>query len=239
MKLLNLLYKRETATPMLALTFASAVSVSLVMARMVWTGNFRFGFLVWNLFLAWLPLIFALLARERYQNATRQDWRFAGLAGAWLLFFPNAPYIFTDVIHLTYGPYRHFWADLMLILISAFTGLVLGFVSLYLMQSVVARMYGRPASWFFVAAVAGLSSFGIYLGRFLRFNSWDVLVKPAKLYHGINLWAADPLANANTFAFPVLFATFLFISYVLLYALTHLPQPQAAPATTGASTVKT
>lgn len=226
MKLLKLLYKRETAAPMAALTFASAASVTLVIARMAWIGNFRYAFLVWNFFLAWLPLIFALLARERHQIGARPDWRFAGLAGAWLLFFPNAPYIFTDVIHLTYGPYRHFWVDLMLILINAFTGLVLGFVSLYLMQSVVARMYGRAASWFFVAAVAGLSSFGIYLGHFLRFNSWDVLVKPAKLYHGINLWATDPLANANTFAFPVLFATFLFISYVLLYALTHLPQTQ-------------
>jgi uncharacterized membrane protein len=94
------------------------------------------------------------------------------------------------------------------------------------MQSVVARMYGRAASWFFVAAVAGLSSFGVYLGRFLRFNSWDVLTNPVELYHGINHWASDPLANANTFAFPVLFATFLFIAYVLLFALTHLPRPQ-------------
>jgi uncharacterized membrane protein len=226
MKLLKLLYKHETAAPMGALTFASAASVMLVIARMAWIGNFRYAFLVWNLVLAWLPLIFALLARGRYQSGARQDWRFAGLAGAWLLFFPNAPYIFTDVIHLTYGPYRHFWVDLTLILISAFTGLVLGFVSLYLMQLVVVRMYGRTASWFFVAAVAGLSSFGIYLGRFLRFNSWDVLTKPVKLYHDINSWVADPLANANTFAFPVLFATFLFIAYVLLFALTHLPQRQ-------------
>lgn len=233
MKFLNIIYKRETAAPLWALTFASAASVMLVIARIAWIGNFRYAFLVWNLILAWLPLIFALLARERYQGGERPDWRFASLAGAWLLFFPNAPYIFTDVIHLTYGPYRHFWVDLMLILINAFTGLVLGFVSLYLMQSVVARMYGRAASWFFVAAVAGLSSFGIYLGRFLRFNSWDVLIKPAKLYHGINHWASDPLASANSFAFPVLFATFLFISYVLMYALTHLPQPPPLPTLLG------
>jgi uncharacterized membrane protein len=238
MKLLKLLYNRETAAPMLALTFASTSSVALVIARMAWTGNFRLTFLVWNLFLAWLPLIFALLAHERYQNGARQDWRFAGMAGTWLLFFPNAPYIFTDVIHLTYGPYGHFWVDLTLILICGFTGLVLGFVSLYLMQSVVARMYGRAASWFFVVAVAGLSSFGIYLGRVLRFNSWDVLIKPVKLYHGINHWASDPLASANSFAFPVLFATFLFIAYVLLYALTQLPQAQPITAPNAGSPVE-
>ena len=115
---------------------------------------------------------------------------------------------------------------------------VLGFVSLYLMQSVVRRVYGRAAGWFFVAAVAGLSSFGIYLGRFLRFNSWDVLVNPVKLYYSINAWAADPLVTSNSFAFPVLFATFSFITYVLLYALTHLPQTHLGVSPKTATTVK-
>jgi uncharacterized membrane protein len=118
--------------------------------------------------------------------------------------------------------------------------LVLGFLSLYLMQSLVAQRFGRAAGWLFIAAVAGVSSFGVYLGRFLRFNSWDVAIRPAKLYHGINAWAADPMASSNSFAFPVLFATFLFLAYVMLYALTYLPsavqmqrdwQTQAHPAT--------
>jgi len=230
MKLLNLLFKRETATPMLALTLASAVCAAMVLGRIAWTGKIRYAFLIWNLFLAWLPLVIAVVACEQFRKNPKPSWRFATLAGAWLLFFPNAPYIFTDLIHVTNRYFAHFWVDLTLVLLCAFTGLVLGFVSLYLMQSVVARIYGRAASWFFVAAVAGLSSYGVYLGRFLRFNSWDVLVKPVELYHGINRWASDPLANANTFAFPVLFATFLFIAYVLLYALTHLPKPQLETA---------
>src|SRR5580704_17948875 len=99
MKLLKLAFKRETAIPVLALTFASAVCVALVCARIIWTGNGRAAFLLWNLFLAWLPLFFALLACDHYQNAAGRNWRFVGFAGAWLLFFPNAPYIFTDLIH--------------------------------------------------------------------------------------------------------------------------------------------
>ncbi len=262
MKILKIAFQRETAAPVLALTFASAVSVALVIARVVWTGQIRYGFLIWNLFLAWLPLIFALLAHEHYRNGTRtkensgeptpdpskegnsprarqtsipllgevtggfrnRNWRFAGLTAAWLLFFPNAPYIFTDLIHLTTRSYGHFWVDLMLILLCALTGLVLGFVSLYLMQSVVARMFGRLVSWLFIVGVAALSSFGVYLGRFVRVNSWDLFARPGKLYHGINAWASDPFAHATSFAFPVLFATFLFIAYVMLYALTHLPR---------------
>ena len=222
----NLLAKNEAFVPILTLAFASAISVALVFARMVWTENLRYTFLVWNLFLAWLPLGFALLVCELQRNGQARTWRFASLSALWLLFFPNAPYIFTDLIHLTTHFRGHFWVDLTLILICALTGLVLGFVSLYLLQSVVARMFGRVASWLFVAAVAGLSSFGVYLGRFVRVNSWDIVTRPGKLYHGINDWVSDPFAHSTSFAFPILFATFLFIAYVMLYALTHLPQVQ-------------
>lgn len=223
---------------MLALLFASGVCLALVAARIASTSNFRYGFLIWNLFLAWLPLLFALLACDEYRAEPGPNWRFRGLAVAWLLFFPNAPYIFTDLIHLTTRFYGHFWVDMVLILSCALTGLILGFVSLYLMQAVVMRALGRAASWLFIALVAGLSGFGIYLGRFLRFNSWDVLFKPWALYHGVGHWAANPMSHPTSYAFPVLFATFLFITYLMLYALTHLEQmkpaaiAQATPAQT-------
>jgi uncharacterized membrane protein len=207
---------------MLALTLASAVTVGLVVARILYTGHIRYAFLIWNLFLAWLPLLFAFLACDHYhaqQSGAPAKWRFGALALAWLIFFPNAPYIFTDVVHLTGGLRAHFWADLVLILSTAITGLVLGFVSLFLMQTVIARMAGWFVSWIFIAAVAGLSGIGIYLGRFLRFNSWDVLVQPMTLVSSVGEWMS---ARPVSFAFPLLFATFLFISYVMLYALTHL-----------------
>jgi len=220
----NLLLNRETRSPVLALLFASCVSGTLVLARILWTGNLHYGFLVWNLFLAWLPLVFALRAREQFNGDPRPNWRFGGLAAAWLLFLPNAPYIFTDLVHLTQRFHPHFWVDLSLVLICALTGLVLGFLSLYLMQSIVRRLYGQLMSWLFIAGAAGLSSFGIYLGRFLRFNSWDVLVRPGDLLQGIGTFALNPMANRHGFIFALLFAAFFFVAYVMLYALTHLPQ---------------
>jgi uncharacterized membrane protein len=234
MRILKLAFNREIAAPMFALTFASGVSVSLVLARICWTGKLHYGFLVWNLFLAWLPLLFALLAREQYQNTSGRNGNFLGLTAAWLLFFPNSPYIFTDVIHLATHFYSHFWVDLVLVLSCALTGFVLGFLSLFLMQSIVRQVWGGLASWVFIAGVAGLSGFGIYLGRFLRFNSWDVIFKPVTVYHGIGHWAANPLGNATSFAFPILFAAFLFIAYVMLYGLTHL-QPAGFAAQTSRS----
>ena len=223
--------------PMLALILASGASVALVGARVVYTGNIRYTFLVWNLFLAWLPLVFALFASDEFQGGTGRSWRFLSLAGAWLLFFPNAPYIFTDLTHLRTRFFQHFWVDMTLILLCALTGLVLGFVSLFLMQSVVARIFGRLASWVFIAAVTGLSGFGIYLGRFLRFNSWDVLFKPVELYRGIGNLGADRLTNPNPLAFPMLFAAFLFLSYLMLYGLTHLRPAPLVPLPSQAESV--
>jgi len=223
MQILKLMFKRETLMPVAALLFASAICFALVVSRIAWTGKLRYSFLVWNLFLAWLPLMFAILAEDHFQAGKRPGWRFFGMSAAWLLFFPNAPYIFTDLVHLTNRFFAHFWVDLAIVLSCAFTGLILGFVSLYLMQSIVTRMLGRVVGWAFVAIAAGLCSFGIYLGRFLRFNSWDVIAKPGKLAASISSVATGETGQSHHFAFLVLFATFLFIAYVMLYALTHLP----------------
>ena len=224
MKYLRLLFQRDTIAPMLALMLATTASILCVFARIVWTGNPHYGFLIWNLFLAWLPLLFALLAREIFRAEQQKTWRLFGLAGAWFLFFPNAPYILTDLIHLTAGFRRFFWTDLTLFLLCAFTGLMLGFVSLYFMQAIVARIFGRVAGWLFVVLAVGLGSLGMYLGRFLRFNSWDVLVQPGKIYHGLDTWMGGPMIDTASAAFLVFFAAFLFITYVMLHALTHLPK---------------
>jgi uncharacterized membrane protein len=227
MKLFQLMFKRETLVPMLALSFASMVCVALVLGRMVWTRDTHLGFLIWNLFLAWMPMVFAMLAREHEQTGGSPGWRFFAFGAAWLLFFPNAPYIFTDIIHLS-RYYSNFWPDLILILINALTGMVLGFLSLYLMQSSVRRRAGEWMSWLFIAAVAVLSGFGICIGRFMRLNSWDIIM-PGKMVHVLGSWARQTPVMYSL-GFSILFAAFLFVTYLMLYALTHLSPAQLNPA---------
>ncbi len=223
--------KCGTTVPLLALIFASVVSVVLTGMRVAWTGNIRYLALAWNLCLAWLPLLFALAAYRRYQRGEPKRWPIFALAGLWLLFLPNAPYIFTDMIHLNRWAFSAFWVDLSLVLMAALTGFMLGFVSLYLMQSVVAHRWGQIAGWALIAVATGLSGCGIYLGRILRWNSWDVLVHPVQFSSSIGHWAAHPLANpGTTFGFPVLFGIFLFLGYVMLYALTHLQPARGSMA---------
>jgi uncharacterized membrane protein len=227
----KLIPRRTAAFPLLALLFASLVGVALMVVRVSLTREWSYLFLLWNLFLAWLPLIFALGVHERHHRGERRGWRLWTLASLWLIFLPNAPYIFTDLVHLTARFTPHFWVDLSLVLLVALTGFLLGFVSLYLMQSVVAERWGHLAGWLFIMGAALVSAFGIYLGRFLRWNSWDVVMHPLTLSHAIGHLATHPLENQNTGIFPVFFATFLFLGYLMLYALTHLhPQSQRATA---------
>jgi uncharacterized membrane protein len=228
----KLISERVKALPLLTLLLVSLAGTVLVGLRIAWTRDPSYLFLIWNLFLAWLPLVFALGVCQDYQPNERARLRLLGQGSLWLLFFPNAPYIFTDLVHLNSWFRHHYWVDLSLILLFALTGFLLGFISLYLMQSVVASRLGRAASWGFIMVVAGLSGFGVYLGRILRWNSWDIVTHPLSLSHSIGHWAAHPMANpGSSIAFPLLFATFLFLGYLMLYALTHL-QPQGGMVAT-------
>lgn len=224
----------KTFAPQLALFLVSAIGVGLVALRMALSGRGQQLYLVWNLFLAWLPLLLAWRVQKLEQRGQARGWSFWATASAWLLFFPNAPYIFTDLIHLTHRTRGHVWTDMTLILLFSMTGFLLGFLSLYLMQSVVARRFGWRTGWVFVTAVAGLSSFGIYLGRFLRWNSWDVLLNPVGLLRDVGDLAANPFAQRGTVSFQLLYALFLFLAYLMLYALTHLRPPQCAALPTAA-----
>lgn len=239
MSVLRLAFRRETVAPVLALVFATAMCGFLVALRISWTGQVRYKFLLWNLFLAWIPLVFAFLATHAWHRSqSAKNWQ-ATLAGlGWILFFPNSSYILTDIIHLVGPLYRHFWVDLVLILTCAFTGLMVGFVSLFLMHSLVRRTAGPFLAWVFIAGAAILSGAGVYVGRFLRFNSWDVFVKPVSVLESVTSWVSNPQAHPSAY-FPLLFAAFVFLSYVMLYALTHLQHlaPQLAPQPANATAI--
>lgn len=227
---MNFLKKKTVgpvAIPLLALMLTSAVSVALTLMRIRWLHDWHYMFLVWNLFLAWLPVLFAMEVFRRHRRGDAMGWKLISLTGLWLLFLPNAPYIFTDVVHLLFRLRPHFWIDLSLVLLPALTGFLLGFVSLFLMQSVVNDRFGRAAGWVFVLVATGLSGFGIYLGRFMRWNSWDLVAHPLGLTHDIGQRAVNP----SSLVFAALFGTFLLMGYLMLYALTHLrmsPEGQAA-----------
>ncbi len=156
---------------LLALAVASALCVSLVEFRSRYDHDSFYRFLDWNLFLAWIPVAFAVSA---YEFARRGHGLIATALGVlWLLFFPNAPYMLTDFIHLHESLTTPLWYDGLMLSAFAWTALLLGFFSLYLMQTLWRRSAGSPLSWFGVVAVLALGSLGVYIGRYIGFNSWD------------------------------------------------------------------
>jgi uncharacterized membrane protein len=171
--------------------------------------------LVWNLFLAWLPYLFSLLAAYLYIRNRRRWWLLAIPAGLWLIFFPNAPYIITDFLHLEERAYVPLWYDILLLSIFAWTGIFLAIASLRTMQRLVHLYAGRVVSWLFVGIALALSGLGIYLGRFERWNSWDLLFSPHHILENVMARFADPLDNERFFAFTILFTLLLLVTYLM------------------------
>ena len=142
---------------------------------------------------------------------------------AWFLFFPNAPYIVTDFVHLEHRPPVPLWFDLMMIASFAWTGLCLGYLSLYLMQEVARARFGRWISWVFVVVMLALGSVGVYAGRVLRWNSWDVVRHPRWLLHqSLDLTEGTVRATRAIAAFISVLFLFLLTTYCATFALTHL-----------------
>ncbi|MEL6637686.1 MAG: DUF1361 domain-containing protein [Bacteroidota bacterium] len=187
-----------------------------------------FLFLVWNLFLAWMPYGLALTAGFWYR---RRGWSAftVVLLLAWLFFFPNAPYILTDLLHLRgRHPVPH-WYDLMLIVSFAWTGLLLGYLSLFEVQGLIQQRWNRVIAWLSSTVAIFLCGLGIYLGRYLRWNSWDILRQPQRIVGDAWRSLVDPSGQTGEGIIWVS-AGFLFIGYLTLVVLMGQDEPQNHPS---------
>ena len=212
----------------LLLGFASAVCVVLLAGRITVTNSPRYLFLVWNLYLAWIPVVCAYLALAFSRRRALLYAIVPIFALLWLIFFPNAPYILTDLQHLALeGTNAPVWFDVILLVWFSWTGVLLGIVSLYVMQIVVSGAFGRAAGWILVFGVSLLGSLGIYIGRFLRFNSWDIWQNPANFALNILGHVVDP--SLRLVAFTSLLTAFFLFVYCTLYAFGHLLQEDSRP----------
>ena len=200
-----------------ALLVASALVTAVVVARVAVTRTDGTAGLVWNLFLAWIPFLLALWIYDAARRSA-SAWTLAALGALWLLFLPNAPYIVTDFKWL-----RHmeptYWFDPLTIGAAAALGLALGFVSVYLVQAVVSAHLGRAAGWATALGALVLSGVGVYLGRFQRWNSWEAVTEPSKIFGGLARCLLDPLAHAEPLALSAFFAVAWCGGYALFYSV--------------------
>lgn len=189
---------------------------ALIALRTVRSGTVSYFFLYWNLFLAVVPAAAAVFFRRSERTPLQVTWFVV-----WLLFLPNAPYVVTDFVHLRARPPVPLWYDVALLLSCAGTSLLLGYSSLADVQTVISRRLGRAWSWGVAVAALLLSGFGIYLGRFLRWNSWDALSHPAALLADVAQRVIHPLGYPRTFAVTLIYGIALTLGYVALRAFNH------------------
>jgi uncharacterized membrane protein len=193
----------------------------MIVVRIDRTGSFYYRFLMTNLFLACVPLF--LSTALRVANYLRLRWPIqAPLFVLWLLFLPNAPYILTDILHLTRASEAPAWYDLALLLSCAGTGLLVGYLSLVDVQGIVARRFGNALAWIVAMVSLALSGFAIYLGRFLRWNSWDVLFAPTRVFEIMD-GVMHPWAHAKPLAVTLIFGVILTLGYISLRVLLIQP----------------
>jgi uncharacterized membrane protein len=204
-----------------ALVGLSLLVLVMVAVRVSETGSLDYVNLVWNLFLAWIPLGFALILYDGARRGVRGPWLLA-LGGLWLLFFPNAPYLMTDLKYLREVDGAPFWFDAVLACSAAAAGLALGFLSLFLVHAVAQRRVGAIWAWVGVWAMLLLSSVGVFLGRFQRFNSWDIFTDPKPIFADLAKGLSDPLNYPKVLAVTVVFSGFLVGGYAVFYALARL-----------------
>lgn len=189
---------------------------ALLVTRIVWSGTATYAFLVWNIFLASVPVLAAVMfCRAIARNASRAVISLWGCA--WLAFLPNAPYIVTDFVHLRPRSFVPVWYDVVLLLSCAVTGILLGFVSVAEVHRVARKTLGEVMAWLAVGAVFFLSAFGIYLGRFLRWNSWQIITDPWLLLADVITQVVHPLSHPRTVAVTVIYGVALCVGYAVFY----------------------
>lgn len=219
--LLKFILKRNSS-PMLTmrqwLIISCGFSCLLLVARVFITGHLTYIFLVWNLFLAFLPYAITewLWAHSR---VAKSKWKLMAAMIPWLLLIPNSFYILTDLFHLDNFHSAPKWFDLLLIFSFAWNGLLLGLTSVRKTESILEALSGRGFSLFIVFAVMWLNAFGIYIGRYLRFNSWDVITQPFSLFNEMFEILLHPVRNKMEWGMMMVYALFMTLLYITIKKL--------------------
>jgi uncharacterized membrane protein len=227
MKLMSVVFQqfaqyRHRLSAIGILVLSTLVSLGLLIIRWIAVGYPMYRFLVWDLFLAWMPFWISVGIYVLHLRGKRNRPLMLSLGFAWLLFFPNAPYMLTEFVHLSRRHDGLWWFDLVTVIGFAWNGLMLGLLSLYTVQQVVSARLGMRQGWWMALAVLILGSLGIALGRFQRFNSWDVIRHPLSLVVGMANDVLHPEAARTGYVTAFLLCGFLLLAYLSLWAIVTL-----------------
>ena len=196
---------------------SSVFSICLAFARVVYTGQLMFLSLIWNLFLAFIPYTLTRLLMQK-PGWVANKWKFGIASFLWLLFIPNSFYIITDLFHLEERAVIPLWFDLALIFSFAWNGLLMGILSVRQMEKLWQSKW-QQNEILFIYPIMLLNAFGIYIGRYLRYNSWDVVSNPFGLSEDIVYLLIHPIRNRFDWSMIICFSVFMTLLYLTIKKL--------------------
>ncbi|MFB5759803.1 DUF1361 domain-containing protein [Paenibacillus medicaginis] len=212
------------------LALVSLVSTLWILNVKLPSGRAPYTFIWWNMLLAWIPAVLTIILDVCYAMKRRgiRSLLLTGAGIVWLVFYPNTPYLITDMLHVfaryPFHPGERFWVDTdfwnhtFAMLLVSLTGLMMGSMLLDSVRQLVRRSFGRMAGVLFAVMVLLLSSFAIYIGRFIRGNSWDIVKDPVSLYKQLaEIWSA-PSGQEHMLHFCGMIFAVLAAAYMLTLA---------------------
>ena len=199
------------------LILCSVFSIGLMVWRIIYTGQLLFAFLVWNLFLAFVPFA---ISKKISQVSICKKWKFIVCSLVWVIFLPNAFYIITDLFHLDMNEDVPLWYDLALLWSFAWSGLLFGILSVQHMERLFEEHVGKKPGLLFVLPLMVMNGFGVYIGRYMRFNSWDVLTNPFQLISDVVYLFVHPIRNRFDCSMIVCYAILLTLIYYTFKRMT-------------------
>jgi len=206
---------RKTNAMERMLLISISFTLLLVTVRIIYTQDLMYVFYYWNIFLAIIPYCCSRLLNKKQSV----NFKTVCILAVWLLFFPNAPYIITDIFHFEKRPPIPFWFDLTIVVTGAWNGLLLGILSLMQVEKWLSGKLSRKLLRIFVLLCIALSGYGVYIGRFLRYNSWDILTRPLVIIYSFGNQIIHPHQHIGVWSFTVVFSLMMVIIYETLKQL--------------------
>lgn len=200
-----------------ALALSNAVSVGFLLVKATVTHSWIYSFLLWNLVLAWLPLMFAFALVDLLSKHRWLSWQNVTLSFLWLVFLPNSFYLASDLIHLRVSSQASVLFDVVMLLSFSFNGFLTGMISLYLVHHQLYKRFWAHQVHAVITLVLLAASFAIYLGRNLRWNTWDVLINPAGLLFDVSDRLINPTAHPQALTTTLGFFVLLGSVYIVLW----------------------
>jgi uncharacterized membrane protein len=205
------LFNKKQNSNLILLAFLSLI---LILLRVKITHDIYLLFLLWNLVLAYIPYMLS----SKIKSTPPGTITFYTLLFAWLLFIPNSFYLLTDFIHLHHSNSLQYLFDAVILCCFTVAGFYAGIVSLLQIHKLGEMKFSQKVCDYLMIIICYLISFGIYLGRILRFNSWDILSNPIALVWNI----LKSLFRLEAYIFTIVMGTFILLIYAFIYVILNI-----------------